>query len=125
MLDELVLSELSKTWLIDIDGVIFKHNGYLLDGHDTLLPGSKDFINGLSKGDKVILLTAREEAMREETESFLIDQGVRYDSILFGLPTGERIIVNDMKPSGLQTSKAVNLSRDVGIKMKVVIDKNL
>ena len=33
------ISSLKKTWLFDIDGTIVKHNGYKLDGEDTLLPG--------------------------------------------------------------------------------------
>ena len=40
---------LSHTWFIDIDGTIFKHNGYITDKSDTLLPGVK---NVLMVGDK-------------------------------------------------------------------------
>ena len=35
----LVLSTLPKTWILDLDGTIVKHNGYKMDGVDTLLPG--------------------------------------------------------------------------------------
>ena len=37
---------------------------------------------------------------------------IRYDHIIFDLPYGERILVNDIKPGGLQTSIAVNTQRD-------------
>lgn len=37
------MSALGKTWLFDLDGTIVKHNGYKLDGHDTLLSGAKNF----------------------------------------------------------------------------------
>jgi hypothetical protein len=123
--DELILSDLPKTWFIDIDGVIVKHNGFLLNGHDTLLPNSKKFINNLPDKDRIIFLTARKEEMRGCTEAFLKKEGIRFDAIIFGLPTGERVIINDMKPSGLETSKAINLVRDAGIDTKVVIDKNI
>jgi uncharacterized HAD superfamily protein len=123
--NELILSELPKTWLIDIDGTIVKHNGFLLDGHDTLLPGSRDFINSLPKKDRIILMTAREEYLREKTETFLKQEEVRFDEIIFGLPTGERILINDIKPMGLETAKAINIERNIGIKIKINTDKNL
>ena len=37
---------------------------------------------------------------------------IRYDEILFNLPMGERIIVNDRKPSGLDMAVALNMERD-------------
>ena len=37
--NELLLSTLGHTWIFDLDGTIVKHNGYLIDGKDTLLPG--------------------------------------------------------------------------------------
>ena len=111
---ELVLSCLPKTWLIDIDGVILKHNGYKESG-DLLLPGVKEFWQQISQEDFIILLSARTEEMCEATLSFLNSQGLRHNVAIFGLPTGERICINDRKPSGLVTSYAVNLGRDVGL----------
>ena len=43
MAKSIEVSALPKTWIMDIDGTICKHNGYKIDGHDTLLPGAKDF----------------------------------------------------------------------------------
>ena len=40
--DKVVLSSLPKTWLIDIDGTIVKHNGHL-NGEDELLSGVLEF----------------------------------------------------------------------------------
>ncbi|NEO15813.1 MULTISPECIES: hypothetical protein [unclassified Moorena] len=118
---ELVLSCLPKTWLIDIDGVILKHNGYKQDG-EILLPGVKKFWNQISKEDFVVLLTARTEEMREATLSLLENDGLRYNIAIFGVPTGERICINDKKPSGLLTSYAVNLGRDVGLDSLRVVE---
>ena len=42
MENKLILSTLPKTWVFDLDGTILKHNGYKLDGEDTLLKGVKD-----------------------------------------------------------------------------------
>ena len=46
MSKNIVVSALGKTWILDIDGTVCKHNGYKLDGHDTLLPGAKQFFEG-------------------------------------------------------------------------------
>ena len=109
---KLILSILPKTWIFDLDGTLVKHNGYKLDGKDTMLPGAKEYLNGLPETDYVLILTSREERYREMTLRFLEENGVRYDSILFGMPTGERIIINDRKPSGIDMAVAVNVGRD-------------
>lgn len=110
---QLVMSTLPKTWLFDLDGTILKHNGYKLDREDTLLPGAKEFIDALPAEDRIIILTSRQEEFREQTVEFLQRHLIRYDEILFNLPMGERIVVNDRKPSGLDMSVAINLDRDI------------
>lgn len=40
---EIMVSSLPKTWILDLDGTIVKHNGYKIDGKDTLLQGAKQF----------------------------------------------------------------------------------
>lgn len=109
---EMILSTLPKTWFFDLDGTIVKHNGYKLDGQDTLLPGASDYLSRLPAEDKIIIVTSRTEKYREQTLCFLKKHKIRYDAILFGLPMGERIIVNDRKPSGLATAIAVNIDRN-------------
>ena len=37
---------------------------------------------------------------------------MRYDNILFDIPLGERIVVNDRKPSGIDMAVAMNMDRD-------------
>ena len=64
------ISSLKKTWLFDIDGTIVKHNGYKLDGEDTLLPGVADFFEKMSEDDVVIFLTSRTEEYKKITEDF-------------------------------------------------------
>ena len=121
----LKLSPLAKTWIFDVDGTVVKHNGHKIDGHDTLLEGVKVFFDNLALEDKVILLTARKEHELEELKSFLKNNNIRYDYILSDMPVGERILVNDKKPSGLSTSYAVNKERDEALDIKYVVDKNL
>lgn len=110
--ETLILSTLPKTWIFDIDGTIVKHNGYKIDGHDTLLPEAKEYIDSIPPEDKIIILTSRVEEYRQMTLDFLKDNNIRYDEILFNMPMGERILVNDRKPSGLEMSVAINIDRD-------------
>ena len=119
------VSALGKTWLFDVDGTIVKHNGYKLDGHDTLLEGAKEFIDGLPAEDKVILITSRTEEYRDSTVAFLKAAEVRFDEIIFGLPMGERILINDEKPGGLKTSVAVNTRRDEFMTDRFIIDPDI
>lgn len=122
---ELILSCLSKTWVIDIDGVILKHNGYK-QNKETLLPGVIEFWKQISPEDYVILLTARAVELRESTLEVIVKHGLRYNVAIFGIPTGERICINDKKPSGLLTSYAINLLRDEGLDdLKIAADLNL
>lgn len=125
MKNNLVLSPLGHTWLLDLDGTIVTHNGYLIQGHDTLLESAKGFLDSIPAGDTVIILTSRKEEYREQTLAFLAEHNIRFDHIVFGLPYGERILVNDKKPSGLSMSVSVNLERDKGDFPAVSIDDNL
>ena len=112
MKDKLTLSTLGHTWLLDLDGTIVKHNGYKIDGRDSLLDGAKAFLESIPEGDKIIFLTSRKAEYKEQTEEFLKENAVRYDEILFDLPYGERILLNDKKESGMITGIAVNKERD-------------
>lgn len=117
------LSTLPKTWIFDLDGTILKHNGYKIDGKDTLLQGAKEYLDTLPKEDKIIFITSRTEEYKEKTLEFLNSSGIRMDWILFGMPMGERIMVNDRKPSGLDMAVAINLERDHFAVPQVVREK--
>lgn len=121
----IVLSNLNKTWIFDVDGTIVKHNGYKIDGKDTLLAGAKEFLDNIPSSDMIIFLTARKEEYRKVTEEFLKENNIRYNFIIFEAPYGERILVNDEKPSGLKMSHAINSKRDIFFEEKIVIDENL
>ena len=122
---ELVLSPLGHTWFLDLDGTLVKHNGHLTDGQDSLLAGADALLAQIPADDLVVIVTSRGETHREATEQFLADHGIRYDHIIFGAPFGERIVVNDAKPSGLQTAVSVCLSRDQGPHLTVSVDESL
>ena len=120
MEEKLILSTLPKTWIFDLDGTLVKHNGYKLDGSDTLLEGVKEYLSAIPKEDKIIICTSRTEKYKGLTLRFLQEQGIRYDQILFEMPMGERIIVNDRKPSGIDMAVAVNLDRDAFVLPQII-----
>jgi len=119
------VSSLDKTWIFDLDGTIVKHNGYLIDGHDTLLDNAKVFLDEIPETDFILILTARGHGYREDTVEFLRKEAIRYDHILFNLPQGERILVNDKKPLGLLTAIAVNTVRNEFLDARFEIDEDL
>lgn len=111
----LCLSPLPHLWLIDIDGTLMTHNGHLQSQED-LLPGVLDFWSAIPVTDTIILLTARSDTFRERTLAWLQQNNLRFDHVIFNLPTGERILINDKKESGLLTAYSVNLNRNSGLK---------
>lgn len=121
---KLILSDLPKTWIFDVDGTIVRHNGHLSE-KDELLDGVKDFFCKIPHTDKIILLTARKQEFIAQLESFLKENSIRYDFLIANLPTGERILINDMKDSGLKTAFAINTKRDSDLNIEYIIDKNL
>ncbi len=123
--NQLVLSSLGHTWILDLDGTIVKHNGYKIDGFDCFLDGAKEFLDSIPEGDMIIFLTSRKETERQQTEKFLAENGVRYEHIIFGAPYGERILMNDRKPSGLEMSIALSGERDIFVHPGIVVDYGL
>lgn len=120
----LPLSTLPHTWLLDLDGTLLKHNGYKLDGEDSFLDGAEAFLKGIDAQDTIILLTSRKDDMREGTERFLLAHGIRFDAILYNIPYGERILINDDKPSGLGMAIALRKERDAAVRYNVTIEED-
>ena len=110
---------------MDVDGTIVKHNGYIIDGFDTLLDGVKDFFDNINPQDKVILLTARKSENLENLKNFLKENNIRYDYLLTDMPMGERILINDSKPSGLNTAYSFNKKRDGIFSFPYVVNEDL
>ena len=108
----LKLSPLAHTWILDFDGTLVEHNGYKY-GDDKFLPGALEFLHSIPKEDFVLILTAREAGARGVTEAFLARHNVHYTQIIFEIPMGERILMNDTKPSGLMCPYEVTTKLNV------------
>ncbi len=100
-----------KLWVIDIDGVVFIHNSYK-NGGDRIVPGFMEFYSQIRPVDQVVLITARMEEFRQCTLEALKVHKIRYDHIIFDVPKGERVLINDDKPGGVQTALAIRTTRD-------------
>ena len=121
----LEFSPLNKTWILDVDGTIVKHNGYKIDGFDSLLDGVKEFFANIPSEDKVILLTARKNEELTILSNFLKEHNIRYDYLLSDMPMGERILINDRKPSGLDMAYAINKNRDKALNIEYKINEEI
>ena len=108
-------TNLGHTWFFDLDGTILKHNGRW-NGGDELLPGVKELWDKIPPGDCIVITTGRETEYIQESLDFLDQHNLRYNHVLCNLPLGERIVINDEKPEGLQTAIAWNVKRDAGFK---------
>jgi hypothetical protein len=123
--DKLILSPLSHTWILDLDGTLVEHNGYRKYGRDVLLNNAHTLLDSIPADDMIVIITSRTDEYKEMTEAFLAEENIRYDAIIYNAPYGERILVNDCKPSGLETAVAVNVIRDALPETNIVIDEKL
>ena len=121
---QLRISPLGHSWILDFDGTLVEHNGYKT-GDDKFLPGAKEFLQSIPKDDFILIMTAREKEAKEKTVKFLNDNGIRFNEILFEMPMGERILVNDRKPSGLDMAFAINKNRDEELEIDYKINEEL
>ena len=115
------LSPLAKTWILDLDGTILKHNGYKT-GEDSFMDGAEQFLKKIPENDMVVFITSRTSSEKELTENFLRKNNIRYNTIIYNAPYGERILINDAKPSGLKTALAYTTKRDEFCKILFEID---
>mgnify|MGYP004573873061 CR=1 FL=1 len=124
-MSEIKISPLGHTWIFDIDGTIVKHNGYKTDGYDSLLDGAIEFLSSIPESDMIIFLNSRTDEYKQLTIDFLRKNNIRYNHIIFNTPYGERIIINDKKPSGLDMSLAINTNRNEFMNVEFCVDDKL
>ena len=62
-----------------------------------------------------MLTTARPEGCRAATEYQLRSEGLFWDQLVMGLPVGPRVVINDIKPNGTLTARAINVKRNEGL----------
>lgn len=110
-----------KTWFLDFDGTLVEQRSYKSD-EDYILEDTLHFFKNVVKNeDFVVITTGREEEYRSRIESFMSKHGLKCDMIICGLPTGPRIVVNDIKPDGTKTAYSFNVKRDYGVKHDEIV----
>lgn len=92
---------------------------------DQLLPGVKELFERIPETDVIVLMTARKLEFQESLKEFLKEHKIRFDYLLSNMPQGERILINDRKPSGLIMAFAVNKDRDQPLELQFEIDNSL
>jgi hypothetical protein len=110
-----------KTIFCDIDGTLVQHASPDISSKPSykmiLLEGTIEKLLEWDKaGYNIILTTGRKESLRAVTEKQLAEAGIFYNQLVMGIGGGERYLVNDCKENGAQYAKAINLSRNQGIK---------
>lgn len=105
------------TYVIDIDGVIFKHDAGCFsdlgkfDNDSIGIDKNVAKINELYKnGCKIILLSSRPENVLSETQNALNKIGLKYSRIILGATSGIRYLINDRKPSNMALNSAVSIN---------------
>lgn len=121
---QLIISALPHTWILDVDGTICVHNGYK-NGEDSLLDGVKEFFAQIPAEDMIIFITSRKIEEKANLENFLAKNGLRFNHIIFDAPMGERILINDDKPSGLKMTYVLDKKRDEPLITNIFIDRDL
>lgn len=107
-----------KTLFVDIDGTLMKNSGqYFLPTWGTTAPLTKnvDHLNKMHATGRVriILVTSRLEKFRDATVKQLVQYGVKYDQILFGMLHASRVVINDYAPTNpYPAAECVNISRN-------------
>jgi hypothetical protein len=110
-----------QTYFIDIDGTLVPHlSNQELDQRisssqpftESLLPGIKEFWCNLDPTDQIVLTTARTENHRQVTERIFQENGLRYNFLIMGLPSGPRTLINDYVDE--LKAFAINVKRDQG-----------
>ena len=110
-----------KTIFCDIDGTLIRHDppseAFRTDYRMVVLDGTLEKLLEWDRlGYNIILTTGRRESTRVMTERQLNEVGIFYDQLIMGLGGGERCIINDNKPDGTVTARAISVSRNEGIK---------
>lgn len=109
-----------KTIFCDIDGTLIRHDSpdiaFKPDYKMTVLSGTLERLLEWDRlGYNIILTTGRRESMRAMTEKQLNEVGIFYDQLVMGIGGGERYLINDNKPDGTITARAISINRNEGI----------
>lgn len=109
-----------STIFIDLDGTILKHSHRysLIHTGPKLLDGVREKLDYWdSIGHTIVLVTARKESARKQTEEDLRSLMVPYDQLIMGVSSGNRYLINDkLNESSNDRAISINVITDSGLK---------
>lgn len=118
-----------SSYFIDLDGTIVQKLSiddlerlYGTEIIQDLLPGVSTFFKNLSEENIIIFTTARIEKYSDFTKRTLEFHNIKYHSILFGLTTGKRFLINDTPNVTYQKAIAINVLSDTGFGDTLIFD---
>ncbi len=116
-----------KCLFIDLDGTLIRHeaNPSYEDGEQILLPNTIEKINQFKDICYYIIITIERKKNVTYIKNLLDKLKIKYDRIISDIPSGPRILINDIKPSRpfYEMAKQINLIRDHGIQnINIVYD---
>lgn len=121
----------SKTFIFDIDGVLFHHDkGFHSEKSSYTypikpIPENIDLLKKeYEKGSCIIIMSARVESERDNINKQLNNLEVKFHQLILGVSGGTRILINDNKPNNenLKTAIAIQSNRNHPINVKDIDD---
>ena len=119
----------ASTLIFDIDGVILEHDKGFHGKLGKYQYPSKPIINNVkllnsyyTKGETIILMTARPDSERKNLHKELTKLKIQYHKLVMGVPGGTRVLINDKKPSNINFKTAVAIET---IRNKDILPKDL
>jgi len=108
-----------KTIIVDLDGCVLKHYGIGATKQWRTfnpLPNVLEAFDAWERdGHCIVLMSARKECCRFDLEVELRTLGLFWDHLILGVPSGERVLINDRKPDVGPSCRAICVSRNVGL----------
>jgi hypothetical protein len=107
-----------KTFIFDIDGIVFENAGQHFKprwGDKGPIKDNIELIKKLSDDPytQLYFLTSRPEKFRQLTENMLNENGIKHSGLIMGCNHAKRIIVNDFSnTTGYPTCEAINILRN-------------
>lgn len=113
-----------STVFCDIDGTIVMHDKNPDNLSLNIIHGSLEKLNEWKKeGHKIILTTSRTK--EGELKNLLKQYTIPYDDLICGLPSGSRILINDVKLDIKPTAYSINISRNCGIHDTIIKNEKI
>lgn len=116
-----------KTVFVDLDGTLIRHepNPNYDIGEQTVLPETVNILRKLKYEGYYIVITTGRKQRESVIKNMLNRLKIPFDRLVSDLPSGPRILINDLKESRpfYEMAKQINVVRDVGLGLGNIVEK--